>query len=460
MNILIIDDEPLIHISIERLIHKYSEEICVYHAYNGQEMQEILQAHNFILAYVDIKLPGISGLEAIRLAKEIAPATTYYIMTSFDKFEYAKEAIKLKVEDYLLKPLDYETIKNSIETAVRLNFSYKKGRKAVFRGWLERILNNRDCQLEQFTDYYYSAILITMDTADFPQESLIEKLLPYDDYFVSAFTGNHIQLLCFSKDSSVLRSIQKELASQSYEHGITVFLSSIIKEHSEMKTGIHNLLTCSSLRALLGTGSCYSLKPLLNYSSDLISFCQLCLNWQSAYTDKQYNKFVDQSELICRQLETNRSLGSYTHTICCYFQTVLGADFPITDSIPELRKAFQKRAITCLQAPENANKIQSIIQYIQEHYCEDLSISALSDRFGLSSNYISNLLKQELGIRYNDYITQLRLKHAKRLLISTNLPVKKITEACGYYSQSHFTKLFLEYEHCTPLEYRKQNKLR
>lgn len=458
MNILIIDDEPLIHISIERLIHKYSEEICVYHAYNGQEMQSILQEHPVVLAYVDIKLPGISGLEAIRLAKEIAPSTTYYIMSSFDKFEYAKEAIKLKVEDYLLKPLDYETIKNTIDTASRLNFVYKKERKTVFRNWLEHILNHHDCQLEQFTDYYYSALLINLDTSDFPQESLIEKLLPYEDSFVSAFTGNHILLLCFSEDSSILRTIQKELASQSYDHGITVFLSSITKEFSEMKMIVENLLTYSSLRVLLGIGSCYSLKPILKYSSDLISFCQLCLNWQTAYANKQYNEFVDQSELICTQLESNPDLGQYLDKIYQYFQITLDSDFSIPESISELRKAFQKYALTFLQSPENANKIHSIIQYIQEHYCENLSVAVLSDRFGLSSNYISNLLKQKLGIRYNDYITQLRIKHAKQLLISTNLPVKKITEACGYYSQSHFTKLFLEYEQCTPLEYRKQNK--
>ena len=103
MKILVIDDEPLIHISIERLVQKYCDTLEVFHAYNGQEMQNLLQMHDFLLAYVDIKLPGISGLEAIRLGKEISPNTTYYIMTGYDSFEYAKEAIKLKVEDYLIK---------------------------------------------------------------------------------------------------------------------------------------------------------------------------------------------------------------------------------------------------------------------------------------------------------------------------------------------------------------------
>ena len=60
MKILIIDDEPLIHLSIKHLIHRVSPDIEVFHAYNGKEMLDLLQKHHFLLAYVDIKLPGIS----------------------------------------------------------------------------------------------------------------------------------------------------------------------------------------------------------------------------------------------------------------------------------------------------------------------------------------------------------------------------------------------------------------
>ena len=106
MKILVIDDEPLIHISIEKLIQACSKEDEVLHAYNGHEMLKMLEEHEIAMAYVDIKMPGPSGLEAIKLGKEISPDTRYYIMTGFNEFEYAKQAVKLKVEDYLMKPLD------------------------------------------------------------------------------------------------------------------------------------------------------------------------------------------------------------------------------------------------------------------------------------------------------------------------------------------------------------------
>lgn len=119
MKILVIDDEPLIHISIEKLIQACSKEDEVLHAYNGHEMLKMLEEHEIAMAYVDIKMPGPSGLEAIKLGKEISPDTRYYIMTGFNEFEYAKQAVKLKVEDYLMKPLDKKTIQETI-TAVRL----------------------------------------------------------------------------------------------------------------------------------------------------------------------------------------------------------------------------------------------------------------------------------------------------------------------------------------------------
>ena len=101
------------------------------------------------------------------------------------------------------------------------------------------------------------------------------------------------------------------------------------------------------------------------------------------------------------------------------------------------------------------SRINSMIRFIEEHYREDISAADLSERFGLSASYISSLLKTALGVRYSDYVAGLRLNHAKELLATTHMTVKDITVECGWYSQSYFTKLFIEREGCTPVEYRK-----
>lgn len=457
MKLLIIDDEPLIHISIEKLIHNYDKEIEVFHAYNGQEMQTMLQNHDFLLAYVDIKLPGISGLEAIRMAKETAPHTIYYIMTGFDSFEYAKEAIKLKVEDYLMKPLDYETIKNTIISAGQIRASHTKERKTMFRHWLESVLNHQYFPLERYTGYYRLSLLITGDQEEFPSKQLLDKLMPYNDNFVSVISGKHILLLCFSENADMLRTISRELSSETYSRGMTLFLSSIVKSSSEMKTSIEHLMEYSCLRVILGTETFYSIKPLLNYDPELVKFCKICETWQASYEQKNYNDFITLSETVGSRLNSDPSLKKFRTRILDFIRLVLGESFPVSVTADELGKVFQKHAAHILHSSGSERLIDSIIQYIQEHYCDNLSTTMLSEQFGLSSNYITNLLKQELGIRYNDYITQLRMEHAKELLLTTSLSVKSITTECGYYSQSHFTKLFVEKEGCTPVEYRKRS---
>ncbi len=458
MKILIIDDEPLIHLSIKHLIHSFSEDIEIFHAYNGKEMLALLQEHHFLLAYVDIKLPGISGLEAIRQAKEIASDTIYYIMTGYDTFEFAKEAIKLKVEDYLMKPLDLNTIQSTITSAKKIHDANIREKKSLFRHWLESVLNHNECILEKYNHYYRFSLLITMDKPDFPVDQILDAFMPYNDSIVSTFYDNHILLLCFSENAEQLRAISNALTDNLSSSGITIFTSAIVRSSGEAKHNIESLIQYSCMRVIAGIENYYAIKPMQNYEHSLKEFCSICESWKHAYQNRNYNDFTSLNETICSHFDRMTGLKKYRDHIYYYMGMVLDETIPDTASQEELKSILQKQASKLLQTSGTDRLVDSIIQYINLHYCDNLSATMLSEQFGLSSNYITNLLKQELGIRYNDYITQLRIDRAKELLCTTNQSVKSITSACGYYSQSHFTKLFVEREGCTPLEYRKQMK--
>ena len=106
MNILIADDEPLIHVSIQYTIQALNRpDVTVFNAANGREMLAEMQRAPVDLALVDIRMPGMSGLEAIQQAKAHWPDTDYYIMSGYSEFEYARQAVHLGVAEYLLKPL-------------------------------------------------------------------------------------------------------------------------------------------------------------------------------------------------------------------------------------------------------------------------------------------------------------------------------------------------------------------
>lgn len=459
MNILIVDDEPLIHISIEKLIKTCSPEDTVLHAYNGRQMLDCLTGHDFALAYVDIKMPGLSGLEAIRQARDISPSTSYYIMTGFDEFEYAKQAIRLRVDDYLMKPLDLKTIRETVEGA-RLHMQQTlEHRKNVFRNWLESTLNRRDGTFGDYEGCYCALILVSADSTAISADAIQAPFTPYNGHLVSVYTEDGLLLLSFSESSEYLHEMSQTLASLPCPKGVTCVSTSITREPDELKTALPALMKYAQLRVLLGTGRFYYLNPLMDYPALLSDFCHTCINWQTAHGAGDYTAFSNESEVICSQLKAHPQLLEYAENLCAFLSLVLGCaadEFPRTPEL--LREHLQQAARELLTVPAMDTKVQAIIRFIQEHYRENISAADLSDRFGLSANYISNLLKNTLGIRYNDYVTQLRLNHAKELLASTHQSVKEITSACGYYSQSHFTKLFLEREGCTPLEFRKSQK--
>lgn len=453
MNILVVDDEPLIHISIEKLIHTCSGEDCVYHANNGHQMLDALAERDFALAFVDIKMPGPSGLEAIRQARQISPFTRYYIMTGFDEFEYAKQAIKLKVDDYLMKPLDLNTIRETVTAArlhLHLNLEHKKN---VFRNWLESTLNRRDSRFGEFSSHYCGLMLVTVDAPGTSAEEIQRPFQPYDEHLVSVFTEDGLVLLCFSEKADYILEMYRDLSTMDYPEGVACFCASASKDPVELKNTLFALLDRSCLKVLLGLGRFYYLAPLAGHSQAELDFCRSCLKWRSACLSKDYTVFTGQSQLVVSQLFKQPQLYKYRDHVLSFMAATLNRR--LSADPEELKSQLSLAAREFLSGPDQDSKVQSIIRFIQEHYQENISAADLSERFGLSANYISNLLKNTLGIRYNDYVTQLRLNRAKELLMNTRMSIKEVTAACGYYSQSHFTKLFLEHEGCTPSEYRK-----
>lgn len=455
MNLLVVDDEPLIHISIETLIKKCCSDVVVFHAYNGHEMLRLLTEHHIALAYVDIKMPGISGLEALRQAKELSASTHYYIMTGFDEFEYAKQAIKLRVDDYLMKPLDLKTIRETIQdTLAQLTRSLEE-KKDVLRNWLESILNHRDSRPSQLDVTHCALLLVTIDTCDHDYDVFLQPLLGYHHHIVSVPSREGLLILIFAERFEQVHSIIKFVSLLNHPEGITCFATPVSRGLSELKHSVFPLFDHSSLRVLLGLQKFYYLNLLTDKYQALLEFARSCIRWQGYYRDSAYTDYSNQSELIYHQFQRQTELHRYQEAFLSYVNTVLGFSSQAPKSPEAVKLLFSQSARGLLSVPTADSKVQILLQFIQEHYTENISITELSNQFGLSANHLSGLLKGALGLKYTDYVTLLRLNHAKELLVSTPLSIKEVTAACGYYSQSHFTKIFSDHEGCTPLEYRK-----
>lgn len=102
--------------------------------------------------------------------------------------------------------------------------------------------------------------------------------------------------------------------------------------------------------------------------------------------------------------------------------------------------------------------VQRIKQYIDGEYASaELSLNRISEHFELSSKYVSQLFREETGVKFVDYLARLRVEHAKQLLRESDLPIQDIALQVGYEQALSFIRMFKKLEGVTPGDYRKQH---
>ena len=94
-------------------------------------------------------------------------------------------------------------------------------------------------------------------------------------------------------------------------------------------------------------------------------------------------------------------------------------------------------------------------RYVLAHYREDINRDHMAEAVHLSPGYFSNLFRSEVKMSFSDYLIQVRIENAKRLLRRFDLSVEAISKECGFHSLAHFSRTFKDRCGVAPLKYRK-----
>lgn len=118
--IMLADDEGIVRDSLKFIIEKNFQDTCeIEMAKTGRAVIELAERFKPDIAFMDIQMPGINGIEAIREIQKTNPSVIFVILSAYDKFMYAKEAISLGVMEYLNKPVNQKVVVEVIERAIR-----------------------------------------------------------------------------------------------------------------------------------------------------------------------------------------------------------------------------------------------------------------------------------------------------------------------------------------------------
>ena len=112
-NILVVDDEPVARQSLSDILKL--EGYTVSSVSNGQAAVEFIRTHSVDLMIVDLKMPGMDGLEVVQVANQVSPETEVIILTAYGSTETAIQALRLRIHDYLLKPASPQQVLASVK---------------------------------------------------------------------------------------------------------------------------------------------------------------------------------------------------------------------------------------------------------------------------------------------------------------------------------------------------------
>lgn len=108
-----------------------------------------------------------------------------------------------------------------------------------------------------------------------------------------------------------------------------------------------------------------------------------------------------------------------------------------------------------LSSSESVEKLNSIISYIDNHICEDISVSHLAEMLHFHPNYFSRFFKSNFGVSPQNYINKKKIEAAKSIINSTDKNISEISEYLGFNDISYFSRMFKNYTSYSPSEFKK-----
>ncbi|NLY44848.1 MAG: helix-turn-helix domain-containing protein [Tissierella sp.] len=261
---------------------------------------------------------------------------------------------------------------------------------------------------------------------------------------------------------------------------INISLERIKDTTKHVHNGIEFLLVIKGSLTMEKGGEVYYLKPndiilinnrevhLIKGNSDNLA---VVLHIDSEFLEDNCNDFLTKY-YICNSAREEQQdhekfkpiRQSLTQIMLLMFKKDFGYELQIMSKIYSLLNhvilnfTISKEGI--LAGKHNVDvRMDRILSYINENFHEDISLSQLAKDEFISIHYLSKLFKSKVGVNFSDYITELRINHALKELISTDTPINKIALNSGFSNIQSFNREFKKRYKEVPSEYRKKNKV-
>ena len=503
--ILLADDEGIMLESLKSIISSnYGNECEIHTAKTGRAVVEEAEKYPPDICFMDIQMPGLSGIQAIREIQKFNRSVVFVIITAYDKFNYAKEAVNLGVMEFLTKPVNKKVILETCSKAMDQVDSTRQKRSddlkirekletvvpMIESGYINNILLQDDFQTYQ--DNYKELLDIQEASvkANKFYSTFREIAQGFFECLVGPIMGNRIVIL-----------VPYRNPKESYEERVEVVTRTRNMVH-KLESRIDSKFRCGIGRVKeMGSTMKESFKEAMialrestshvihiedvpaaqkydgEYPRDLerryekrvmdkdVAGALSCAEEFTRWMEKQPG--VDLEDMRIKILELVMGVekkaffaGTVKYAISCRRNYI--HELQACTDMEGMKKWFLDKTSEICSNMESAREKEavSIIEkaksYIRDNYKKDISLDEVSREVDISPYYFSKLFKQETGGNFIEYLTEVRLRNARELLKDSGLSIKEICAESGYSDPNYFSRIFKKYEGVTPSEFRER----
>lgn len=498
LSLLIVDDEAAIRNGLAQALPWKEMNLDVIGLAGSKgEALCMIKDHSPDIVLTDIKMPGGSGLELIKAAKDLGSGARFILMSGYDDFQFARTAIQYGVEDYLLKPLKKDELMQALRNVRSKKDAERHSRLAPSRDSLLRSLIHQNFKQsetpsELLTQYRcrLPLCIILCDGDFYPAElkkeliSLIpesagtvfecdehrlavlvsipefKKVIPNS---VSDYCQNLVSILSCHFHTPIYMGIgmtvpELHLLRHSYRNALEYLSYSMYQTGQQVfdQTVLEDSHPCP-----ITTNNIYSSKlveAIVNYQLDQIDeLTEQFLSW-IRYISMPPPSFV---RGMCTHLmvDIQKNLSSYK---------ILREEFLINSphkaiaqrallsDIEQWMKISLKHYSSVLHlhvVDDNAPMIEAAAAYIRKNITSRLTLDEVANQVHLSKTYFAALFKEYMGVNFRDYVLEQKIEYAKKLLKETDITVANLSALLGYEEYRSFNRAFKKATGKSPSDY-------
>lgn len=509
--VLIVDDEKMIRMGMSRGLPWAKLNVSeVYQAGSALEALKLIRENEPDLMITDINMPEMTGLELIERANELNPGMKIIVLTGYDRFDYARECLRMKVEDLYLKPIEEEVLEKAILKQISVMEEEKKSR--AMESTLRRVRGNTEqMRLERlmnqlvhkqktdprelewmYEEYSFSktqamqlAVLLPKVTDgkekkdEFWLMSVREICVGLVDgrgYGVTFQDEDRILIAFFDNGyvNEIYDRIQEltNIMKDEFDTAPRVILGSLVEGFEQLFVSYNDAeyligQNKKGISELLQSGNTGKKNALFQEIYEELKNTMCANVGNSDYVLRVFDAFCQAAESY-NLTESSVRRDCFDLASSVYFTYINSTGEEGEGRLEELMKSImyagsqEAYEVTRMFLAKTFGKekaamhdiIPKVRRYIDEHLEEELSVSSIASQFYITPNYFSKLFKRMMGEGCNEYIVRKRIEKARFLLETTSIKTGKIAMMVGYRDTNYFSLAFKKHTGYSPTAFR------